>query len=243
MKQLSYSILTIICYFLYSAICQINLHAQGVLDTNSIEQYIKDRLLYQDNFDQNMNDWKVETPESPNSKVEIKNGKLIINVDHGATIWFKKKLSGNILIEYDRKVIMNDVHNDRLSDLNQFWMATDPFRENVFTRSGIFSEYDSLQLYYAGIGGNSNTTTRFRKYLGNGERKLLFDLQDKQHLLKPNKNYFIQIIVYNGTTKYFVNSEQYFSFRDEKPLTEGYFGFRTVKSHQELDNFKVFKLK
>ena len=243
MKQKCYTELTIIFYILFAAIYQINLRAQDAMDTSSIEQYTKDKILYQDNFDQNMNDWKVETPESPNSKVEIKNGRLIINVDHGATIWFKKKLSGNILIEYNRKVIMNDGHNDRLSDLNQFWMATDPFKENVFTRSGKFSEYDSLRLYYAGIGGNSNTTTRFRKYLGNGERKLISDLQDKQHLLQPNKTYFIQIVVDNGTTKVFVDGEQYFSFTDVEPLTEGYFGFRTVKSRQEIGDFKVYRLK
>jgi len=185
----------------------------------------------------------VETPDSANSKVGIENGKLVIDVDHGATVWFNKKLSGNILIEYSRQVIMNNGRNDRLSDLNQFWMATDPRQENVFTRSGTFSEYDSLRLYYAGIGGNSNSTTRFRKYLGNGERRLLVDLQDEGHLLQANKTYSIQLVVYNGTTKVFVDGEQYFSFTDDEPLTEGYFGFRTVKSHQVMDDFRVYELK
>ena len=93
---------------------------------SSIEQYQKSELLYQDNFDHDMKNWVVETPDSPNSKVETENGKLIIDVDHGATVWFNKKLSGDILIEYNRKVIMDNGHNDRLSDLNQFWMANDP---------------------------------------------------------------------------------------------------------------------
>jgi hypothetical protein len=217
--------------------------AQDNNDVNSIEQYEKSRLLYQDGFDDGMTNWVVETPDSPHSKVEIEKGKLVIDVDNGATIWFKTKLSGSILIEYYRKVLMNNGHNDRLSDLNQFWMATDPRRENVFTRSGVFSEYDSLRLYYAGIGGNSNSTTRFRKYQGTGERTLLFDLRDEQHLLQPNKNYLIQIVVYDGTTKVFVDGELYFSFKDDTPLTEGYFGFRTVKSHQEVDNFKVYELR
>ena len=212
-------------------------------DNSSIRNYQKDELLYQDNFDNGIKNWVVETPDSPNSKVETENGELIIDVDHGATVWFNKKLSGNILIEYHRKVIMNNGHNDRLSDLNQFWMATDPRQESVFTRSGTFSEYDSLRLYYAGIGGNTNTTTRFRKYQGNGVRTLLFDLQDEQHLLQPNKTYFIQIVVYNGTTKVFVDGKQYFSFKDDEPLTEGYFGLRTVKSHQEINDFKVYRLK
>jgi len=242
MIRINYSILAIIIWSFIANGFLSTIHAQNSADTNSVE-YIKEQLLYKDNFIQGIENWIVETPESVNSKVETKNGKLIINVDHGATVWFNKKLSGNILIEYNRKVIMNNGYNDRLSDLNQFWMATDPHRENLFTRSGTFSEYDSLRLYYAGIGGNSNTTTRFRKYLGNGERKLFTDLQDEHHLLQPNKTYLIQLVVYNGTTKVFVDGEQYFSFTDDEPLTEGYFGFRTVQSHQEIDDFKVYRLK
>jgi hypothetical protein len=236
-------ILAIIFSFLFATGFQNAQHTQSVADKSLIEQYQKYKLLYQDNFDQGMKNWVVETPDSPYSKVGTENGKLVIDVDHGATVWFNKKLSGNILIEYHRKVIMNNGHNDRLSDLNQFWMATDPRQENVFTRSGTFSEYDSLRLYYAGMGGNSNSTTRFRKYPGNGERTLLFDFQDKQHLLQPNKTYLIQLVVYNATTQVFVDGEQYFSFTDDEPLTEGYFGFRTVKSHQEMDDCKVYKLK
>jgi hypothetical protein len=212
-------------------------------DSSSIEQYQKGELLYQDNFDHGIKNWVVETPDSPFSKVATENGKLIIDVDQGATVWFNEKLSGNILIEYHRKVIMNNGHNDRVSDFNQFWMAVDPRQENLFTRRGTLSEYDSLRLYYAGIGGNSNSTTRFRKYHGDGKRTLLFDLQGKRHLLQSNKTYFIQLVVYDGTTKFFVDGEQYFSFTDDEPLTKGYFGFRTVGSHQEVDNFKVYRLK
>lgn len=215
----------------------------GVPESGSVDRFQKGSLLYQDDFDHGIQDWVVETPASPYSKVEAKDEKLTVDVVDGATVWFDKKLSGNILIEYHRKVIMNGGHNDRLSDMNQFWMATDPLREHLFTRSGTFSGYDSLQLYYAGIGGNGNSTTRFRKYLGNGERRLLIESQDKQHLLQPNRTYLIQLVVYNGTTKVFVDGRQLFSFTDDTPLTEGYFGFRTVKSHQEIDDFKVYELK
>jgi len=231
--------------FFLLLVCGIHdvLFAQNGDGVATVEQFQKDTLFYQDNFDQDMKNWVVETPQSPHSKVEIINSSLIIDVDHGATVWFNKKLSGNILIEYRRKVIMNDGRNDRLSDLNQFWMANDPKQKNLFTRSGTFAEYHALRLYYAGIGGNYNTTTRFRKYQGTGERTLLFDFQDKEHLLKPNKTYLIQLVVYKGTTRVFVDGEQYFSFTDDEPLREGYFGFRTVKSHQQMDDFKVFKLK
>lgn len=200
-------------------------------------------LFYQDTFDNGLENWVVETEVSPASRVAIEDGKLVIDVDGGVTVWLNKKLSGDILIEYKRMVIMNNGPNDRLSDLNQFWMATDPQNDNLFTRHGVFASYHPLSLYYAGIGGNYNSTTRFRKYDGTGERILLQEKNDEEHLLEPNHTYLIQILVKNGRTALFVDGEAYFSYIDPKPLTEGYFGFRTVKSHQEMDDLKIYQLK
>jgi hypothetical protein len=104
--------------------------------------YKKGKLLYKDNFNKDLKNWVAEAPQNQDSRVEIEDNKLVIDVNEGTTVWFKEKLSGNLLIEYKRKVIMKDGKNDRLSDLNQFWMANDPAMKNLFTRSGIFSEYD-----------------------------------------------------------------------------------------------------
>ncbi len=131
--------------------------------------------------------------------------------------------------------------NDRLSDMNQFWMASDPKNANLFTRDGTFSQYDGLSLYYAGIGGNTNTTTRMRKY-GDGDRVLLSDLTDPEHLLAPNRSYAIEIAVHNGCTRVLVDGKVYFSHFDPAPLTEGYFGFRTTHSRQRIDHFEVRQL-
>ena len=61
---------------------------------------------------------------------------------------------------------------DRLSDMNVFWMASDPEAKDIWARadwrSGIFLRCYTLQMYYLGYGGNSNTTTRFRRYTGDG---------------------------------------------------------------------------
>jgi Domain of unknown function (DUF6250) len=123
--------------------------------------YKRGKLLYKDDFDNGFKNWVVEIPSRPGSTITVKEKKMLSGVDGGATIWLNKKLSGNLIITYNRKVIVDTGRNDRLSDLNQFWMAIDPRNENLFTRSGISSEYDSLLLYYAGFGGNSNTTMRF----------------------------------------------------------------------------------
>lgn len=205
--------------------------------------YALDSLLLQDNFVQLQPHWIIETNASNSNPVIVQDRKLVIDVNGGATVWLKEKLPDNILIECKRKVIMQDGKNDRLSDFNFFWMATDLKQPDLFTRRGVFSEYDSLQLYYIGIGGNHNTTTRFRKYEGNGDRTLLKEYIDKPHLLIPNKEYCIRIVVKEGVTTCWVDDEIYCSYKDPHPLSTGYFAFRTTQSRQEIYDFKVFKVK
>jgi hypothetical protein len=199
-------------------------------------------VIFKENFDTNLSAWVAEFVAAPSSSIRIDNKKLLMDVAGGATVWLKQPLSGNYQISYTRKVIMSQGKNDRLSDLNQFWMASDPHSNSLFTRTGIFEEYDGLRLYYAGIGGNTNTTSRFRKYLGTGERVLITDLQDQAHLLKANHNYQIDISVYNGCTQLRLDGQVYFSYQDSAPLTEGYFGFRTTQSRQEVDDVKIYRL-
>lgn len=186
--------------------------------------------------------WKVEMENQPNSSVTVKDDKLVLDTKGGVTVWLDKKLEGDIEITYERQVLMGDGVNDRLSDLNNFWMATDPHNENLFTRSGAFKEYDDLSMYYVGFGGNYNATTRFRKYHGDGEKPLLFDLDDEAHLLQPNHWYEIKIQVKDGVTKYWVDGKLFFEYTDEAPLTEGYFGFRSTFSRHEIDNLKIVQL-
>jgi rhamnogalacturonan endolyase len=90
------------------------------------------------------------------------------------------------------------------------------------------------------MGGNTNSTTRFRKYEGNGERTLLQEYTDASHLLKPNKNYHIKIEVLNGITSFWVDGICYFNYKDPSPLSEGYFGFRSTWSRQEISNFRCY---
>lgn len=198
--------------------------------------------LHADDFRAGLRLWVPEHRPAEGSSVTASQGKLTVDVAGDATVWFKPGLKGDILISYRRKVVMAGGPNDRLSDLNQFWMATDPRNAKLFTRDGTFSQYDALRLYYMGMGGNTNTTTRFRKYDGTGQRVLLTDLADAAHLLQPNREYAIQIAVYQGCTRMLVDGEEYFSYRDPNPLQAGHFGFRTTHSRQEISDFKVHQL-
>lgn len=206
--------------------------------------WVKDELIHEDNFDNNasLDNWVSELTKPDESTVEVDNGKFNIDVGGGATIWYRPVIEGDFSIEYEVTVINEGGPNDNVKDLNQFWKAVDPENTFLFTRGGDFTEYDDLLLYYVGMGGRQNTTTRFRKYPGDGTRPLLFEYTDQEHLLADNETYHIQILCFGATTQYVVNGEVYFTFEDDDPIPGGNFGFRTVENHETVDNFKVYSL-
>ncbi|MGV3604419.1 MAG: DUF6250 domain-containing protein [Dyadobacter fermentans] len=206
-------------------------------------------LLHSDDFTQEplAGRWIAEIEPKGQSQVRTQNGRLILDTGGGVTVWFKSKLEGNIRIEYDWTVLVDSGRNDRLSDLNQFWMATNPrnadlFAPNAPARSGSFAEYDSLSLYYVGFGGNTNTTTRFRKYHGDGTKPLLKEQLDAPHLLKPNHTYHIVVTVKDGRTTFSADGKVLFDWTDPAPLTAGWFGFRSTQARHAIDRFRVWKL-
>ncbi|MCJ8165738.1 DUF6250 domain-containing protein [Pontibacter sp. E15-1] len=208
---------------------------------------VKAELIHSEDFTEGIGNWKVE--QMPDGSVYHKDGKLEVNDAGGCTVWFAEKLQGPLMIEYDAYVIKEDGEFDRASDLNCFWMATDSNNpDNLFAksdfRSGSFPNYDSLSLYYVGMGGHDNTKTRFRRYTGNGEKPLLpeHDLSDSVYLIKPNTVKHIRLIAFDDVIQYYRNDTLIYDYRDPNPYTEGHFGLRTVHNHMTLDNFKVYKL-
>ena len=88
--------------------------------------FSQSKLIYSDDFNADLSNWNVEFEKPETSSLKIIDGKLDVSTSIGATIWFKTQLSGNIMITYDVKIIDEDCAFDRVSDLNAFWMATDP---------------------------------------------------------------------------------------------------------------------
>ena len=194
--------------------------------------------------------WMIES-ESPEYSVKHLEDTLEIISPKGLTLWRKEKMQGNVVIEYDACVMNEGRPEDRLSDLNCFWMASDPkhpdnLKKRMAWRSGIFVRSYSMQLYYVGYGGNHNSTTRFRRYDGdetgitdkNARPAILKEYTDSAHLLTPNKWYHIRLESKNGRVTYTINGEQLVDFRDAQPLNEGWFGFRTTLSRTRIANFR-----
>lgn len=189
--------------------------------------------------------WAVE--QRPGGSVSVGGGVLTIMDDAGCTVWLKQKLRAPLRIQYRATV----TGGARVSDLNCFWMATDPRQpaakpDDFFSpangRDGTFASYDKLKTYYVGFGGNGNTTTRFRRYDGNGARPLRAedDHQEASALLEGGREYRIEInVLRDGRTTWARDGVVWFTYDDPEPLREGWFGFRTVASRIEIRDFVV----
>ena len=189
-----------------------------------------------------LDQWSVE--QAPGGSVIIKDGALVIEDRAGCTVWLREKLTAPVEISYDVTVVAKGGPHDRVSDVNCFWMATDPATTTMPAgRMGRFDEYDSLRTYYVGMGGYDNTTTRFRRYAGDGTKPLLpeHDLRAKQFLLEGNATFHIRVVARDGVAEFWRNGEKIFSYSDPRPLVEGWFGFRTVHSHLEIRQVRITK--
>ncbi len=198
-------------------------------------------ILAEDDFRGGLTRWVVE--QQPGGTVDAKDGVLTIADRGGCTVWWRERLAGPLVIRYSA-TLKGDA---RVSDLNCFWMAVDPRRpDDLFApghgRDGRFGTYDTLATYYVGCGGNGNTTTRFRRYVGDGARPLLpeHDLKQAAALLEAERLYRIEITVgADGRTTWARDGVAWFSYDDPEPLRAGWFGFRTVDSRIEIRDFRV----
>ena len=188
--------------------------------------------------------WAVE--QAPGGHVTTRGDALVIEDAGGCTVWWRDQLRAPVEVSYDVTVVSRGGPYDRVSDVNCFWMASDPKspEQRPSGRSGRFEDYDSLRTYYVGMGGNENTTTRFRRYLGDGNKPLLpeYDRKETSVLLAPNRTYHLKVVARDGVAEFWRDGEKIFSFRDPAPLSRGWFGLRTVKSHLEVRNFVVREL-
>lgn len=204
-------------------------------------------LVASDDFKQGLNRWIVEL-EQPGS-VRAADGVLDIDVPAGATLWFKHELTSPVAILFDATAVSAGGPNDRVSDMNTFWMARNKDAEAApFTqpRSGTFADYNNLLTYYVGLGGNSNTTTRFRRYIGDPVSRPLLPEHDLSHpdsLLAPNRRQSIMLIASGSRIEYWRDGVRLLHYQDPAPYTRGWFAIRTVQSHLRIERLRVHRLR
>ena len=194
--------------------------------------------------------WAVES-ESSNYRITFHGDTCELLAPKGLTLWRKQVMTNNMVIEYDAQVVNEGNDGDRVSDLNCFWLASDPRHRDIWKRQqwrqGIFLRCYTLQMYYLGYGGNHNSTTRFRRY--NGDERgvdsvayrpaILKEYTDANHLLRANHWYHVKIESTSGRTRFYIDGELLVDYLDPTPLKSGWFGFRTTLSHTRITNFQT----
>jgi hypothetical protein len=200
------------------------------------------RLLQTDEF-ANTDQWVVEA-ESPGARVLARNGVLDIDTPRGITLWFKPRIAGPVEIEFVATAVSEGGSNDHVSDLNVFWMASNPDGSAPFPsrRQGRFAAYNDLHTYYVGLGGNRNTTSRFRRYIGDAEHRPLrpqHDLSSPEVLLVPNQKQTITLIADRNTIEYKRDGRTLFRLSDPAPYTHGWFALRTTQSHLRIERLRI----
>jgi hypothetical protein len=189
--------------------------------------------------------WRIEADKG-SAHVTMRRGVLDIESPDGVTLWYRQRLGGPVRIDYDVMAVSAGGANDAVSDANAFWMAREPGTQALRPRDGAFASYDDLETYYVGIGGNRNTTTRFRRYIGRpGDRPLRAedDRQAPADMLKPNVWTHVRLIADGGRIAVERDGRPLFALADAAPYTSGYFGLRTTKSHLRVRNVRVIALK
>jgi len=210
------------------------------------------KTLIKEDFSKYEENWYTESEKTYTLSYNTKDCYLDIVAEKGLTLWYKTPLKKNFKLSFQAFLVNEGGQFDRVSDLNFFWMAKDPVNpKNIFKRSefrkGVFGKYYSLDMYYLGIGGNSNTTTRFRDYNGDydefekeGKRpEIIFEYTDSLHLLKPGHWYEVFITVFNNRTTVVVDGVEYVNYVDFSMPESGWFGFRTTQNHMRLSNFTI----
>jgi len=190
-------------------------------------------------------DWMVEA-ESPQARVTERHGVIDIDTPKGLTLWWRKPLDAPVVISFDAMLVDRGGANDKVSDLNAFWMAREVGGGSVLAhpRNGAFAAYDDLETYYVGIGGNRNTTTRFRRYIGRpGDRPLRpeDDRRGAADMLRANVWTHVRLIADGKTVAVERDGARLFTLADAQPYASGQFGLRTTWSHLQVRHVRIMR--
>ncbi|MDF3021979.1 MAG: hypothetical protein K0Q92_3282 [Steroidobacteraceae bacterium] len=200
--------------------------------------------LFADDFS-SLDNWVLES-ERP-ATVVVKDGAVDIDTPAGLTLWFKPRLTGPVEIEFDAIAVSDGGANDQVSDLNVFWMASNRDGSAPFPgqRSGRFADYNDLLTYYVGLGGNRNSTTRFRRYIGDPVQRPLLpehDLSAPDFMLVPNQKQTIILKADRTAIEFKRDGRALFRFEDAEPYTQGWFAIRTTWSHLRISRLRIRSL-
>lgn len=218
-----------------------------------------------DDFRQGVTQWRIEA-QDPRTEVKAEQGVLRWHAPAGLSLWWHAPLKGDWAVRFTATPLpapesAGPKLAGRVSDLNMFWNASDADAPASLPRSrdGAFKSHDTLRAYYAGFGANGNTTTRWRRYDGKGQRVLLDGFADPPEAepgdrrgpmtpatrLSAGQPIHVQIVSRQPTPadpitlRWSANGHELFAWSDPQPLLAGGFALRSTASAFEIRDFQV----
>lgn len=225
-------------------------------------------VVIAEDFDRGLGRWRVEA-EDPRTDVELVRPEgrpaLEVRAPRGVTLWLQQPLSGDYAVRFVATPLPAPASAGalagRVSDLNMFWNAGEADGPGLALRGGAFAEYDSLRAYYVGFGANGNTTTRLRRYEGQGRRVLLDgwadppqqEAADRRGAMTPHTRLVagrpvqVQLVSRQPTDedpvhlRWWADERLLFESREPEPRLQGHFGLRTTASRWQFTSLRVLR--
>jgi uncharacterized protein DUF6250 len=213
-----------------------------------------DKIMFKDNFAEGMSNWWVEGGQS----VKVDDGKLYVKANpkifnrakNGGvcTVWCKRKISGNIQIDFDVCVIDSEI---KANNINIFMFYSDPTGESL-EKSAHTRKLADYPLYHQLNGyiftylndfkhesrlntdGSSKARFRIRRCPG---FKLINETFD--YHAKKNRVYHVTISRKGKILTIAVDGKVRLAAKDDNPLKAGYWGFRTFRTDLWFANVTI----
>ncbi|MFC2076686.1 DUF6250 domain-containing protein [candidate division KSB1 bacterium] len=195
---------------------------------------------FQDDFALDLRYWWWEGGEP-----KIDDGELCLDGRGPSILWCRIPFRGKISIEYTARAILGLGGNDRLSDLNFYWMTSHRSKQmdvQQFFESRSAGELDpdgNYRAYRLENGGDDNRVTRLVRFDPDSGRTVLVEYRDRNLLLEPNQDYRYRLLIGYWLLEVYRDDELVLRIDDPNLITPGYFGLASQDSHVHFDNVRV----
>lgn len=172
-------------------------------------------LIAEERFAGDLRDWVLEG----NAHWSIVNGRLIVDAtpDRYATIWWRKDLPPDALIEYEAAVLPPGADGN---NVNTFFYATGSGGEDVLSLglTGAYQQYHNIPNYIVTL---TSTYSRMRRCPG------FVELSERQDVYSEvGRTYHVQILKVGGRIEAAFNGRVVHRHTDPSPHTRGRLALR-----------------
>lgn len=154
--------------------------------------------------------------------------------DRYATIWWRKDLPPDSLIEYKASVVPPGGEGN---NVNTFFYATGPEGEDILAerRTGRYKEYHVIPNY---LVTQTATYSRLRRNPG-------FELlsETKEFFSVPGETYHVQLLKVGGDVRAVFNDRLAHQWTDPSPLTRGRLALRAWHGQSEYHWVRVWAIR